>query len=475
MKLSVCCLLLFILINFSAFAQPVKPLENFLNDDAVKNAAVSVCFADASSGEILMETKPQTAVVPASVLKLITSATALETLGKDFRFSTSLAISGRIENRVLNGDLIIVGGGDPTLGSSYFCTNPAEFFSQWAHAIKQAGIDSITGNIVADNTIYSDQDIVQSWLWEDIGSYYGAAAQGISVFDNSFEIAFRTSDTIGGLSEVRLVKPQIPNLIIDNQVVSGSDNRDRAFIFGSPSDNKRTIKGTLPRGKNDYRISSSIPDPAMVFASELRKVLLDSMVFVGGNIEKRKAQPDSILLKWESPALAAIIQQLNFESINLYAEHLLKQLGLTIFNDGSTTAGTKVVVDFWKAKGIDTKSLFMADGSGLSRSNAITAKTLVDVLVAMKKDTVNFSVYEQSLPRAGMEGTLKNYFQESVLKGKAHIKSGSMTRVRSLAGYLPTKSGRLVAFAIMVNNFSCTGSEMSRKMERLIEGVFVEH
>jgi len=472
MKLPIFYFLLSTFLYLASFAQQSNSLDIFLNDGAVSNAAVSIYFVDASTGEVLVASQPQIAVTPASVLKLVTSATALEKLGKDFRFNTSVSISGKIENRILNGNLIVTGGGDPTLGSGYFNANKSEFLSKWVHAIKQAGIDSIAGNIVVDNSIYSDQDVVQNWLWEDIGSYYGAAAQGISIYDNSFEISFRTSDSIGGRSEILFIQPKIPDLVIENQVVSGSDNRDRAFIFGAPAENYRVAKGTLPRGRTDYRLSSSMPDPAMVLATEFRKALRDSMVFVTGTIEKRKAQPDSILLKWESPMLSEIIQQLNFESINLYAEHLLKQIGLTTYGDGSTASGVKAVTEYWKEKGIDTRSLFVADGSGLSRFNALTAKTLVDVLLYMQKDSINFSVYEESLPITGANGTMKNYFQESVLRGKAHVKSGSMTRVRSLAGYMPTKSGRTVAFTVMVNNFSCTGSEMAKKMEKMMEQVY---
>jgi len=472
MKPSTFYFLLFTFLTLAAFAQPSKSLTNFMTDGAVSNAAVSIYFADASTGEVLVASQPQIAVTPASVFKLITSATALEKLGKDFRFNTSVSISGKIENRILNGNLIVTGGGDPTLGSGYFNVNKSEFLSKWVHAIKQAGIDSIAGNIVVDPSIYSDQDVVQNWLWEDIGSYYGAAAQGISVYDNSFEISFRTSDSIGGRSEILFIQPQIPDLVIENQVVSGSDNRDRSYVFGNPADNFRIVKGTLPKGKNDYRIASSIPDPAKLLAYELRKTLQDSLINIHGTIEKKKTTSDSSLFKWESPALSEIIQQLNFESINLYAEHLLKQIGLTTYGDGSTALGVKAVTEYWKEKGIDTRNLFIADGSGLSRFNAITAKTLVDVLLYMQKDSINFSVYEQSLPITGANGTMKNYFQESVLRGKAHVKSGSMTRVRSLAGYMPTKSGRTVAFTVMVNNFSCTGSEMAKKMEKLMEQVY---
>ena len=158
--------------------------------------------------------------------------------------------------------------------------------------------------------------------------------------------------------------------------------------------------------------------------------------------------------------------------MNLYAETLLKHIGLSVMGEGSTLVGTTAIKDFWTKNGIDTQNLFMADGSGLSRQNAMTAKTLVDILVYMKTKSRSFDAYYNSIPIMGVEGTQKYYFQESVLKGKARAKTGSMTRVRSMAGYMTTLNGKEVAFAIMVNNYNGASSEVVNQIEKLLEKIY---
>jgi serine-type D-Ala-D-Ala carboxypeptidase/endopeptidase (penicillin-binding protein 4) len=476
-------LVIFLILNLLVQAQnkPNQLLTEFLKSPSVKNAAISLYVADVNSDSVLLYTNPQVSVVPASVQKLITSASALEMLGGDFRFKTIVWANGEISNGVLNGDLIISGGGDPTLGSENFYKEGEErkFLSDWVYWIKKAGIDSITGNIVADPYLFSDQDVPGSWLWEDVGNHFGAAASGISVFDNIFKIIFNVPSVEGQPTELVRTIPDIPGLDIKNEVLSSSNKSDNANVFGSPFDAERIIKGTLPAGSANYIIKASIPDPAILLATEFRRVLTDSSVIVSGNIEKRKViapgeiDPKKMVVLWLSPSLMEIAEKLNKESINLYAETLLKQIGLTQTGDGTTVAGTAAIKDFWNKNGIDTQTLFMADGSGLSRQNAMTAQTLVDVLVYMKNRGKWFDAFKNSIPVTGIDGTQKYYFQDSFLKGKARAKTGSMTRVRSMAGYMTTRSGKEIAFAIIVNNYSGASSNMTSLIEKWMESLYM--
>jgi D-alanyl-D-alanine carboxypeptidase/D-alanyl-D-alanine-endopeptidase (penicillin-binding protein 4) len=456
-------------------------LPEFLKSPSVKNAEISLYVTDLKTGNTLLSTDPQLCITPASVQKLITSAAVLEILGGDFRFKTIVWANGEISNGVLKGDLIISGGGDPTLGSENFCKEgeKKKFLSDWAHWIKKAGIDSVTGNIVADPNIFSDQDVPGSWLWEDVGNHFGAAASGISVYDNIFEIFFNVPAIEGQTSEVVRINPEIPGLLLKNEVFSSSNKSDNATIFGSPFDSYRVIKGTLPAGSTNYAIKASVPDPAQLLASELKKTLTDSLVIVSGNIEKRKVidpkeiDPKKIVVLWISPNLMEIVEKMNKESINLYAETMLKQIGLTISGEGSTLAGTTTIKDFWNKNGIDTQNLFMIDGSGLSRQNAVTAKTLVDILVYMKNQSKWFDAYKNSIPLTGIEGTQKYYFLDSFLKGKARAKTGSMSRVRSMAGYMTTQNGKEIAFAIIVNNYNGSSSNMASLIEKWMESLYI--
>jgi len=310
-----------------------------------------------------------------------------------------------------------------------------------------------------------------------MGNYYGAAARGIAIYDNTFELIFNTSENINGATEVVKTTPEIPGLMLRNEVTSSVENKDNAYVFGSPYDSFRVIKGTLPRGRNGFSVKASTPNPALLLASELKKTLADSSVFISGEIDTRKVIPadkiDStrIIAEWFSPSLAEIIEQLNHESVNLFTEHLCKHIGLATKGIGSTNNGTAAIVEFWKSKGIDTENLFMADGCGLSRFDALTAKTLVDILNYMKQSKW-YDAYEKSVPLTGLQGTQKYYFQNSFLKGKARAKTGSMTRIRSFAGYMTTQNGTEISFAIMVNNFNGPSSNLAHEMEKLMESIY---
>jgi serine-type D-Ala-D-Ala carboxypeptidase/endopeptidase (penicillin-binding protein 4) len=457
-----------------------QKLDSFLRHDGIKNAAVSICVADANSDSILLATTPQLCLVPASVQKLITSATILEKMGGNFVFITNIWANGKIINRKLNGDLIINGFADPTMGSENFCPvgEKKKFLSEWAHLIKRSGIDTITGDIIASPEIFKDdEDIPNSWQLDDAANYYGASASCFCIYDNIFEITFSVPAAYGQPAEIIKTEPEIPGLIIKNEVLSFPSKRDNSEVMGSPFDNYRIIKGTLPAGAQNFKVKAAIPNPALVLASEFKKALIDSFVFVEGNISKKEVplnaeDKDKILITWISPRLTDIIEKMNKESVNLYAETFFKLSGGTYSGGSTTTSGDLGFKVFWEDLGIDTENMILVDGSGLSRQNAITSKTLVDILVYMKTKSKWYDAYLKSIPLTGVEGTQKNYFQDSFLKGKAHAKTGSMTRVRSMAGYMTTKNGKEVAFAIIINNYNGTSFIIKEQMEILLENIY---
>ncbi|MBN2807272.1 MAG: D-alanyl-D-alanine carboxypeptidase/D-alanyl-D-alanine-endopeptidase [Prolixibacteraceae bacterium] len=470
--------LLFFMSNvYAALAQPGQELlKHFTNNPDFKQAPISISVRNCNTGEELMPQQSSWSITPASVLKLVTSATALEVLGKDFRFETKVGYAGSMTQKTLQGKLIVLAGGDPSLGSAYFHAKDQkhEFLSSWAQKIKLSGIDTIRGNIEIDQSIYPDRDVPRSWIWEDLGNYYGAVAGPIALYDNTFELVFQTASNKGGPAVIIDTLPKIPGLIVQNEVVSSNDQRDMAYVFGSPFDSFRVIKGTLPVNKASFRIRASIPDPAALLVQDLKQALEEiGVVIIPADYSSPSFQSNTILFTHESPPLSELIKVINHESMNLCAEHLCKHLGLVLNGTGTTEAGVKAIVNYWKNRGIDTEFFFMADGSGLSRANAISAETLVNILIEMKSSRY-FEDYLSSIPLTGLEGTMQFYFHDSFLKGKAHAKSGSMTRVRSFAGYMTTRTGTPLAFAIMVNNFSGSSMDTAKKMEELMENIYLQ-
>jgi len=461
----------FLLINGSAqsqlaaIQQKIKALQS---STGLANASIGIFVADNQTGEELVKSEPQLSLVPASIMKVITTATALEVFGPDFRFKSTLSYSGMVRNDTLFGDLQIIGGGDPTLGSVYF-PESTHFLDVWTDAIQHENIKVITGSLIIDATIYESQTIPDTWVWEDMGNYYGAGASGISVFDNMYEIHLKSDAAAGKSTEIISIIPEIPNLELKNEVLSSDKNSDQAYVFGSPLENKRIIRGTIPKNRADFAIKASVPDPTALLAFEFRKKLFANNIAVSGITKYEKTKVDSSfqLSVIESPPLKDIIRVTNHESVNLFAEHLLKHLAFQKFGQGTTKDGCKFIVQFWQEKGLDMNGFFMSDGSGLSRFNAFTPSQMVNVLKFMKTKSGYFADFYQSLPSAG-NGTLTVFSKENFRGDCLHAKSGSMTRVRCYAGYLTANSGRDFSFAIMLNNFSCNQTEAIQKIEELL-------
>ena len=432
----------------------------------LENASICIAVSDNKTNEKIIESKPQLSLVPASILKTVTTATALEVLGPDYRFNTTLSYSGNLRNDTLFGDLQIIGGGDPTLGSDYFPENK-NFLGKWIEALQNKNIKVIMGNLILDVSIYEPQSIPNTWAWEDLGNYFGAGASGISTFDNVYEIHLKSESVAGKPTQVIGINPEIPNLELKNEVLSSDSNSDEAYVFGSPEENKRVIRGTIPKNQSNFIIKASVPNPPALLASEFRKKLSANGIGISGETRFEKAVGLEKLTTIQSPPLRDIIKVTNHESINLFAEHLLKHLAFQKTGLGTTKDGYKFVIQFWKEKGLDMNGFFMNDGSGLSRFNAITANQLVVILDYMKTKSLYSTDFYESLAAVG-DGTLTVFTKANFPNDCLRAKSGSMTRVRCYAGYLTTLSARQLSFTIMLNNFSCSQREATKKIEEVL-------
>jgi len=469
----ICFTGIFVLLAGFGFAQnPINSIQQKIagwqNTPALATASVSIAVSDSQSGESLLQSEPQLSLVPASILKVVTTATALEVFGTEFRFNTILSYSGNVRNDTLFGNLQIIGGGDPTLGSNYFPEN-MNFQEKWIKALLSKNIKVIQGNLILDASIYESQSIPETWIWEDMGNYFGAGASGISVFDNLYEIHLKSENVAGKPTRVIGINPEIPNLDLTNEVFSSDLNSDQAYVFGSPMENRRIIRGTIPKNQSDFVVKASVPDPSVLLATEFSKNLKANGISLSGETKYEKVAntSDVQLSVIQSPTLPEIIRITNHESVNLFAEHLLKHLAFQKTGLGTTKDGCKFVVQFWKDKGLNMTGFFMNDGSGLSRFNAITASQMVSILSYMKTESAYSTDFYQSLAAVG-NGTLTVFTDVSFTNECLRAKSGSMTRVRCYAGYLTSVSGRQLSFAIMLNNFSCSQKEATREIEEFL-------
>jgi len=484
-------LLLFFVAGLSAgiSAQTVggkQSLINYLNtlqqQDGFGGAGIGICVKYADNGETIAELNPTLALVPASTQKLVTTAAAMLTLGESFRFKTELQFDGTFDATTgsLNGNIYIRGGGDPTLGSDKFeSTAIAKLLSALLAKLQEAGVKSINGQIIGDDSIFEQSMAPASWNWGDLGNYYGAGACGLTILDNLFYIHFRSGTEAGDSTWVVNTEPAIPGMFLCNEVICGKKySGDNAYIFGSEYNYQRYIRGTIPPGESDFTVKGSIPDPAYYAA-----FVLDE--YLRGNGISISEQPTSVRLLKESkqritpvenrvvlgdiksPVLSAIVKQINVYSNNLYAEHLHKMMAYKLYGTGSNTNGNDAIQKFWVKKGLDAEQLFVADGSGLSRNNAISARNLTQLLVLLTKEPC-FESFYNSLPVAGKTGTLRSIGKGTVLENNLHAKSGSMGRVRSYAGYVKNSKGREIAFSMIFNNFTGDSKEIREVCELLM-------
>ena len=444
-------------------------------DFSLKNASISFVVKDLDSNVIISEYNPNLSLPSASTMKVVTTAAALDVLGSFLKFETKIMYDGYIDsNNVLHGNIYIKGGGDPTLGSKYFKEKYGLFMSSWVHEISKLGIDSIAGSVIGDASFFSDEYVASTWSWGDIGNYYGAGVSGLSIYDNTVKFEFSSGPLVRDSTFVDCFYPYTPDLIIDNRVKASNTKKDLAYIYGGPNNPTRTIKGTIPKGQVGYVVKGSIHEPAYVTAFELESALWEYGISVGGNattIRRMKflgnyfesERKDVFITK--SPTVSQIVYWTNLISNNLYAEHLLKHIGVKKYNDGSVFSSTLAVTKYWSSKGIDMTGFYMNDGSGLSRSNAITAAQLVGVLEYMKLKSKFSKSFLSSLPVAGKTGTLRSIGKKTKIAGNLKAKSGTMTRIKSYAGYVKSASGRNLAFAIVINNHNCTSFQIKKKLE----------
>lgn len=464
--------------TFSTVIALSQNLEQFLSDSSLIHASFSLCIIDADTKIPVLEYNSGKSLTPASIMKLITSATALELLGPKYKFITAFGYTGKINKRgKLSGDIVITGGGDPTLGSAHFPGYNIDFQETWVKEIKKLGIKKIDGRVITDDSYYDYFPIPAKWLWEDAGNYYGAGAYGASVFDNAYEIHFSTLSDSSGL-HIKEIVPAECSFEFSNWLVAAGTT-DEGYVFAAPYSTNGWLAGSIPTNMDDFVLEASITDPPLLLAKLINDKLKASGIKTAYppttvRLEKGRS-PGAVnpLSTLSSPPLADIIEVLNHESINMYAEHLAKELGKKFLNSGSTQAGINVICSFLDSAGIKTDGLFIEDGSGLSPLNSIDSEELVRLLIYMRDKSKYFNEYLNSFPEAGKEGTLKNYFRDEVFDSNLKAKSGSMTRVRSYAGYFTTHSGKNMAFTMIANDFSGPSRNIVKRFEELLKEIIL--
>lgn len=446
---------------------PVQQLNSswsaFMSDPQFRHAIASLVVRDARTGETIFSRNQDLGLATASTLKVITAASAFHLLGADYRYRTRIAHTGSIApGGVLKGDLIIVGSGDPTLGSWRWPETGADkVLAAWVSELQAKGIKQIEGRVIGDDSRMETQTIPDGWQWNDIGNYYGAGSAGLNWRENQFDILLQPS-SVGGPVRIGGTRPEMTYLHFVNELQTGRPGTgDQAYVYMPPYRDLAYLRGTYAVDQRERSISAAVPDPAFEAAFRLEQAIEKAGIAVSepATTSRRMAlngeEPGKTTAFFgavPSPTLVQIVKQFNDKSINLYGESLVKTIAIEKGKRGGTEAGVRLIREFWSGKGIDSASLAMVDGSGLSPDNRVTAAAMAQVLLDARQQPW-FAGFYDSLP----------------LRNGMHMKSGFISGVRSYAGYHTAASGRQYLFVFIVNNFNGSPSTVRRKMWALLD------
>ncbi len=453
----------FLIVIASAKAQTLpdkikKAFDGFSKTEQLKYATISFSVLNAVNGELIFGNNQNIGVAPASTLKTITSATALSLLGEDFTFKTEIAYTGEIINGVLNGNLIIKGGGDPTLGSSRWDnTKKSQILNKILFALQQMGIKTINGKVIAEVSDWDTQSLPIGWVWEDMGNYYGAGTSQLCWGENLLELNFSPGNIIESEVKINNLNNVYPFLNIKNELTTGANGSgDKVVAYSAPYASEIYLRGTY--GKDlKKEIGVSLPDPALAMAYDIADFLAKNgyQTKASAAAKTNELQKDlKPVVTITSPSLKEIVYWLNKKSINLYAEQLVRTIGWKFGKNASITEGVSSIQKFWKEKGIDIASLNIVDGSGLSPQDRVSTLSMANILYQAKKEKW-FDVYFNSLP----------------IYNNMHMKSGTIADVLGYAGYADFGGKQPLCFSLIINNYNGNSSIMRQKMFELLNSL----
>jgi D-alanyl-D-alanine carboxypeptidase/D-alanyl-D-alanine-endopeptidase (penicillin-binding protein 4) len=441
-----------------------RQLHQLLASPDLSNAFWGILVRSVDTGQIILAHNEDKSFVPASNVKLFTTAVALQELGPGFRYITEIYGSGEMDSEgTLTGSLIISGAGDPTISGRFNGGDIAGTFRDWADSLAIRGVEAIRGDIIGDDDIFDDQALGTGWSWDYQTQWYAAQVSGLSFNDNCIDIDILPGQREGQLADISL-QPMTSYATVRNQLITCPSASESDWeIYRQPETNRVEIRGQIPQDDDGYHGWFTIHNPTLFAATVFKEVLQAEGIAVGGRAQDidqlEKESLTGYRQEWTkmgsyfSPALADIIKVINKRSQNLYAEQLLKTLGASIRGQGSFAGGIEVISAAISKMGIPQERFVMVDGSGLSRRNLVSPKDVVALLDYMAGQE-NFHLFRDSLPLAGVDGTLARRMADTSAENRIWAKTGTLDRASALSGYAYSLDEELLAFSVMVNHYT---------------------
>jgi D-alanyl-D-alanine carboxypeptidase/D-alanyl-D-alanine-endopeptidase (penicillin-binding protein 4) len=395
-------------------------------------------------------------LVPASNMKIVTLAAAAQKLGWNYTYTTALRASGSIRDGVLDGDLVVAGSGDPSLVAADGMAD--RVFADWASRLKTAGIRTISGRVVSDNGGFGDATLGAGWMWDDLVEDYAAAVGALQLNEDAVRATIAPGPAAGASAAVS-VGPFASALTIDNNVTTGAAGGDASVQMRRlPGSDRLELRGSIPLGHTPIVAGVSVDNPTQFFVDALRAALIRDGVDIrqSAGADRQAPVTDRTIVEYTSPPLSTLAVRLMKISQNQYAETLFRTVG-----------GSVAVLAALQPWGVTAADLIQKDGSGLSRYDLVTPEALVAILTHIDRDAALKGPFEASLPVAGDLG-LTNRMKSTRAEGNARAKTGSMTGVRSLSGFVTTAGGEPLVFSIIANNFDAAPAVVNAATDAIV-------
>jgi serine-type D-Ala-D-Ala carboxypeptidase/endopeptidase (penicillin-binding protein 4) len=440
-------------------------LNRILDDPSLTRAQVGLVVQVAETGEVLFETEGQKLLVPASNTKIVTAAVALDALGAAYRWNTILAATGDIRDGVLEGDLWIVGGGDPSL--------TVEEMRAWPAQLRDAGIRHITGDVIGDDRAFAGPQWGEGWFWDEVYAYWAAGVSALQLRPNSVRARLLPGTAVGDPARFELVQPG-PALPMVVDVRTGAPGSAVRLAYEPPPEGGDVrLTGWIPVG-DTVPLHLATHHPTLYLLANFGEALTDAGVRVDGG--SRRALDDEVreAAVWSdtipSDSLGAVLVEMLKPSDNQIAETILRTLGMEERGEGTAEAGLAVVEETLAGWGIEPGAVSLTDGSGLSRYDRIAPDAMTRLLRAMWRHPA-YQSFLDGFPVAAVDGTLRRRLSGTPAEENVRAKTGSLARSRALSGYLTDGSGETLVFSLMVNDYDVPGNVVEAIEDLIIEQV----
>ncbi len=411
------------------------------------------------TGERLYDLNAGKLMMPASNMKILTLAAAAETLGWDYRFTTTLEARGTVENGILHGDLFVRSNGDPSINTREGRSDSV--MSEWARALQSAGIASVDGRVVGDDQAFDDEGIGAGWAWDYLQYDYAAPVGALELNENIATLTIAPGAAAGSAPGVSLTPGSGFELL--NRSVTGEAGSVETMEFRRHIDRAiLEVTGSIPAGSPEVTRKVAVVNPTLFFARGVKDALAARGIPISGDAvdlddiavaDMQNPAERRVIATSASPALREIATVLMKVSQNLYAETLLKAVGASGGGLGTAEGGRIAARRTLENWGVASDGFVMSDGSGLSRYNYVTAATVTTVLEHLYKDLRHRDAFIATLPIAGKDGTIASRMRRTRAEGNAVAKTGSISNVRALSGFVKTRDGEVLVFSILANDF----------------------